>query len=626
MKRGVIYARYSCDNQREESIDGQIRDCSTFANSNDIEIISTYIDRAISARSDNRPEFQRMINDSYNNLFDVVLVWKSDRFSRNRRQALDYREILSRNKVKLLSCTEPNIDGPEQILYQGISDSYNEYYSVELARKIKRGEKENVIQGKANGGVVPYGYKLVDRKYIVIEEEAEVLRFMFNEYLKDNMTIPKLLDIIHARGIRNHKGNKFPNGSFYHLLQNRKYIGEYKFGDNINKTCIPAIIDIDTFNKVQEKLTRNKSKGSYFKKEEYLLSSKLRCAECGALLIGETGTSKTGRVYRYYKCQNAKKKHKECYLNPIKKDLIEDFVINEVTTNLKEFVDSKILASNIYNMQKKDNPNIKELEKGIAKVESKMNNIMNAIENGFDPVTFKSRYDDLKNEKEELTDKLYKERVNHPLIDKFLIDNVISKVFYSIPLTDNDKQFLVDNFISNVYLHEDGKVDIAYTFINSYEKILIEDIDKMSSFPLYLGPPEASDMVYSITQAKSYPIKSIKDKGARISLSSDYPTDMTAFLPLPNFEVAITRQPLGDRNAPISEVEERLSLEEVIEAYTINNAYEMRLEDKIGSIEVGKYADLTIFEENLFEIDPYTIHNVKIHETIMDGVTRYKNK
>ena len=489
MKRGVIYARYSCDNQREESIDGQIRDCTSFARSNDIEIISTYIDRAISARSDNRPEFQRMINDSYNNLFDVVLVWKSDRFSRNRRQALDYREILSRNKVKLLSCTEPNIDGPEQILYQGISDSYNEYYSVELARKIKRGEKENVIQGKANGGVVPFGYKLENRKYVVIEEEANALKFIFSEYLKENMSIPKLLDIIHSKGIRNHKGKKFPHGSFYHLLQNRKYIGEYKFGDNINNHCIPPIIDKIPFDKVQEKLTRNKAKGSYYKKEEYLLSSKLRCAKCGGLLIGETGTSKTGKVYHYYKCQNAKKKNKTCDCQPIKKEEIEDFVISKINRDLRMWIDSKLLTENLYDLQKKDNPLIKELEKRINQIDSKMLNIMNAIENGFDPLTFKSRYNELKDEKDELSESLYKERINHPLIDKFTIENVIAKVFNYEPLTIMDKKFLIENFISNVYFHEDGKVDIAYTYTNSQERFDLDTIQNMSSSPLYLGPP-----------------------------------------------------------------------------------------------------------------------------------------
>ncbi len=137
-------------------------------------------------------------------------------------------------------------------------------------------------------------------------------------------------------------------------------------------------------------------------------------------------------------------------------------------------------------------------------------------------------------------------------------------------------------------------------------------------------PKENEDLVYSITEALSYPMKSIKKFGAKISLSSDFPTDTTAFLPLPNVEVAITRQQLGDKESYVCDKKERLTLEEVIEAYTINNAYIMRMEDKIGSIEVGKYADMVVFNENLFEIDPYTIHDIKVYETIMNGVTRYK--
>ena len=137
-------------------------------------------------------------------------------------------------------------------------------------------------------------------------------------------------------------------------------------------------------------------------------------------------------------------------------------------------------------------------------------------------------------------------------------------------------------------------------------------------------PEESEDLVSSITEALSYPMKSIKNYGARLSLSSDFPTDSTAFLPLPNVEVAITRQKLGEKDGYIFDKEERLSLEEVIEAYTINNAYIMRMEDKIGSIEVGKYADMVVFDKNLFEIEPHTIHDVKVYETIMNGVTRYK--
>ena len=78
----VIYARYSSDNQREESIEGQIRECTAYAERNGITVVRHYIDRALSAKTDNRPDFQQMIRDSNKKLFEIVLVWKFDRFAR----------------------------------------------------------------------------------------------------------------------------------------------------------------------------------------------------------------------------------------------------------------------------------------------------------------------------------------------------------------------------------------------------------------------------------------------------------------------------------------------------------------------------------------------------------------
>ena len=102
----VIYARYSSDNQREESIEGQIRECTAYAEKNGITIVKHYIDRAISAKTDNRPEFQQMIKDSDKTLFDIVLVWKLDRFARNRYDSARYKTQLKKNGVKLMSATE----------------------------------------------------------------------------------------------------------------------------------------------------------------------------------------------------------------------------------------------------------------------------------------------------------------------------------------------------------------------------------------------------------------------------------------------------------------------------------------------------------------------------------------
>ena len=118
--RGVIYARYSSDNQREESIEGQIRENTAYANKNGINIVGTYIDRAYSAKTDNRPEFQRMIKDSAKKNFDVVIVWKLDRFSRNRYDSARYKTMLRKNGVKVVSATESISDGAEGIILESV--------------------------------------------------------------------------------------------------------------------------------------------------------------------------------------------------------------------------------------------------------------------------------------------------------------------------------------------------------------------------------------------------------------------------------------------------------------------------------------------------------------------------
>ena len=166
---GVIYARYSSDNQREESIEGQLRECMAFAEKNDITILNTYIDRAFSAKTDNRPEFQHMISDSKKKMFDVVLVWKYDRFARNRLDSLLYKQLLQRNNIKLISVTEPIMNSSVGIIVESMIDSYNEYYSAELAEKVIRGMTENALKCKYNGGYLTLGYYADDEQYLHVD-------------------------------------------------------------------------------------------------------------------------------------------------------------------------------------------------------------------------------------------------------------------------------------------------------------------------------------------------------------------------------------------------------------------------------------------------------------------------
>lgn len=135
---GVIYARYSSDNQREESIEGQLRECRAFAEKSGIEIVGTYIDRAFSARTDNRPDFQKMIKDSSGRKFEFVIVWKLDRFARDRYDSAHYKSILRKNGVKVLSATEKISDGSEGILMEAVLEGMAEYYSAWVVLPMKK--------------------------------------------------------------------------------------------------------------------------------------------------------------------------------------------------------------------------------------------------------------------------------------------------------------------------------------------------------------------------------------------------------------------------------------------------------------------------------------------------------
>lgn len=131
---GVIYARYSSDNQREESIEGQLRECNDFAKRNDITIIDSYIDRAFSATTDKRPAFQKMIKDSAKNMFDVIIVQKLDRFARNRYDSARYKAQLRKNGVKVISANENISEGSEGIILESVLESMDEYYSAPFGK------------------------------------------------------------------------------------------------------------------------------------------------------------------------------------------------------------------------------------------------------------------------------------------------------------------------------------------------------------------------------------------------------------------------------------------------------------------------------------------------------------
>ena len=251
--KAVIYARYSSDNQREESIEGQIRECTAFAEKNGVTILRHYIDRAFSAKTDNRPEFQNMIKDSSKRLFDMVIVWKLDRFARNRYDSARYKATLKKNGVKVVSATEVISDGAEGIILESVLEGYAEYYSADLSEKVVRGMTENALKSKYNGGTLPIGYTIDSEQYFQLDPlTAPFVLEAFKQYA-EGATMKEIRDYLNEQGVKNTRGQPLTYNSVQHLLNNRRYIGEYTYRDIVVPDGIPTIVPQDLFERVQEK-------------------------------------------------------------------------------------------------------------------------------------------------------------------------------------------------------------------------------------------------------------------------------------------------------------------------------------------------------------------------------------
>ena len=391
----VIYARYSSDNQREESIEGQIRECTAYAEKNGITVVKHYIDRAISAKTDNRPEFQQMIKDSDKKLFDIVLVWKLDRFARNRYDSARYKTQLKKNGVKLMSATEIISEGPEGIILESVLEGYAEYYSADLAEKVVRGQTENILKGRCNGGRGTFGYTLdSERKFHIDPLTSPFVLESFKKY-NEGSTMKEIRDWLNENGIKNPVGGVFTYNSVEHMLKNRRYIGELKFRDVVVPDAIPPIVPLELFEDVQEKIAKNKKAPARRKAEDdYLLTTKLFCGYCGALMFGESGTSRTGEVHRYYKCATAKK-HKGCKKKTVRKQWLEDLVVNQTMQLVRDDAAMESIIAKVMELQDRENTNLPLYEKQLRDAESGIQNMLNAIQAGILTSSTKERLEQL---------------------------------------------------------------------------------------------------------------------------------------------------------------------------------------------------------------------------------------
>ena len=476
--KAVIYARYSSDSQREESIEGQIRECTAFAEKNGITILRHYIDRAFSAKTDNRPEFQNMIKDSSKKLFDMVIVWKLDRFARNRYDSARYKATLKKNGVKVVSATEVISDGAEGIILESVLEGYAEYYSVDLSEKIVRGMTENALKCKFNGGTRPIGYIIDDERHFQIDPlTAPFVLETFKRY-DEGQTMTTIRDWLNAQGVKNTRGQPMSYNSVEHMLKNRRYIGEFQYRDVLVSDGIPPIVSQELFDRVQSKLEKNKKAPARHKAEDdYLLTTKLFCGYCGAYLCGESGTSRTGVVHHYYKCVSVKKKRKTCHKKTVKKQWIEDLVVRETMRMLMDDKSIEVIVSLLMELQNSENVNLPLYEQQLRETNNSIENLLNAIQQGILTKSTKTRLEELEATREELETKIACEKLAKPKISAEHMTHWLYRFRKLDTRQKSHRKMLIDTFINAIYLYDD-KVLITYNFKDGTKTITFEDINQ----------------------------------------------------------------------------------------------------------------------------------------------------
>ena len=409
MKTGKIYARYSSNNQTEQSIEGQIRVCREFAQRNGIIIVGTYIDRATTGTNDNREAFQRMLKDSDKKSFDYVLVYKLDRFSRNKYEMAIHRKHLKDNGVKILSAMENIPETPEGVLLESLLEGMNQYYSEELSQKTLRGLRETRIKGNFPGGRINFGYRVKNQKAVIYEEEAAIVREIFSRYANGARLI-ELVDELNERGILN-KGKKFSTTVLYYMLENEKYIGLHTNRGVTYDNIFPAIVSKEVFDTVQKRILANKY-GKHVPDIDYLLKGRVFCGYCGKPLHSATGTSSNGTIWRYYKCGSIKKRT-GCQNESLKKELLEQIVLDTLTKALMEPSNFSVVVNGIMELHRQqlaDDTQLRILEKELQHTAKAITNLLAAIEAGIFTDSTKSRLQELEEKKKELEEKILLEK------------------------------------------------------------------------------------------------------------------------------------------------------------------------------------------------------------------------
>ncbi len=450
----VIYARFSSSAQREASIEQQIHVCMDYAKRTGYNVLQTYSDRAITGRTDQRPQFLQMIKDAQKGAFSAVIVYALDRFSRDKYDSARYKHDLRLNGVRVISATEPISDNPSGILVESVFEGLAQYYSAELSQKIRRGYEDNARKCLVAGSV-PYGFRRsADGHYEIMPEEAEVVREIFRRVAAGE-TYAAICRDLNARGIRTRHGTEWNRSSFNTILRNQRYIGTYISKYNVQEDAIPQIIEKEVFYKVQsvshEKRGPRRTPNGY-----YSLTGKLFCGLCGDAMTGVSGTSKSGKLCYYYTCRS--RRQQRCSQRIFPRDQLEKLISDAIREDvLSDDVIRWMAHQTILDQDRLLADNDLDLvQVQLDQVRRQKKNILAAIKDGIFTASTKDELLQLEQEEAALADRV--KETEKFIADQPSEDDIVSYLeFFREGYDDQDfsRSALLDAFVTRAEVHED---------------------------------------------------------------------------------------------------------------------------------------------------------------------------
>lgn len=366
-----------------------------------------------------------------------------------------HKKTLRDNGIKVISATEFIPDSPEGIILESMLEGYAEYYSAELSQKVRRGMKETRLKGNFTGGHLLYGYSLENHKVIINESQAEVVKYIYEQFSL-GVYVKDIIKSLTAKGIYNN-GKPFARNTVYNILKNEKYSGIYRHNGEIFENMYPQIVPTEIYQKVRAKINENQY-GKRSVEVVYLLRHKLKCGYCGQPISAETGTSKNGKVKRYYKCLGRKRQN-GCKKSMIGKELLENLIISAIIEQLSDQQTINTIVTNLLNIQEKlskETPILSILTKEKRQTENAIKNIMTAIEKGVITNTTTKRLKELEEQQENLERQILIERSKSAV--KYTEQEI--REFYEQAL-NLEPQMLINYVVKEILVYDD-RIDVIY--------------------------------------------------------------------------------------------------------------------------------------------------------------------